>query len=124
MSRRANAYVAFLGAAILALAASGTASASGGGSGGGPGGGGSGGVGLGGGPGVSHAASANTGLAASTRFIGGKIGAVAPGDVAVSAALNGVTISTTASAMLGGQLVISGVAPQSTAGSTVQIQRL
>src|ERR1700730_1518584 len=77
-----------------------------------------------GGSGLTPPSTANVGLAASARFIGGKVGVVTPGNVTVTATQNGVTISASASTMLRSQLVIKGVAPSGAAGSTVQIDRL
>jgi rare lipoprotein A len=110
VSRRVNAFAALLAAGVCATAAATSASASGGG--------GTGGVGL------TPKAAAEVGLAASTRFIGGKIGVVTSGNVTVNATQSGLTIDASASTMLGGQLVIKGVAPPGDAGATVQIERL
>jgi rare lipoprotein A len=120
VSRRVNAFAALLAMGGCAMIAAASASASGGG---GTGGGGTGGVGLGG-VSLTRTTTASLGLAASMRFIGGKIGVVTPGNVTVNATQNGITIDASASTMLGGRLVIKGVAPASAAGATVQIQRL
>jgi hypothetical protein len=110
VSRRVNVFAALVGATAVAMAAAAGASASGGGG--------------SGGSGLSPPITPAVGLAASTRFIGGQIGVVAPGNVTVSATLNGTTIDAGASTMLGTQLVIQGAVPRSSAGATVQIQRL
>ncbi len=110
MSSRVHAYAAMFAVAIAAMIAAASASASG------PGG--------TGGSGLTPLSTANVGLAASARFIGGKVGVVTPGNVTVTATQNGVTISAIASTMLRSQLVINGVAPSGAAGSTVQIDRL
>jgi rare lipoprotein A len=110
VSRRVHAYAALFAATIAAMIAAASASASGGGG--------------TGGSGLSPTIKPVLGLAASTRFIGGRIGVVTSGNVTESATQAGITIGASASTMLRGQLVITGVAPPSDAGSTVQIERL
>ena len=120
MSRRVNAYAALVGAALvgataLTLAAAPYAFADGGGGG------------SSGGAGVSPPPTSNQpalGLASSSRFIGGKVGVVSPGNVTVSATVNGITIAASASTMLGSQLRITGHAPTADAGDTIELERL
>ncbi|MDQ6841235.1 MAG: septal ring lytic transglycosylase RlpA family protein [Actinomycetota bacterium] len=117
MSRPVHAYAAVIGAAALSLVAVPYAAADGGG-------GSSGGTGLSSSPTPPSSNQPALGLASSSRFIGGKIGVVSPGNVTVSATASGIAINVTASTMLGNQLRITGHVPSADAGQTIEIERL
>ncbi len=76
------------------------------------------------GPGAAAASSGGSGLS-PTGGMGPTSGSgVQPANVPVTATGNGVTLSTNASALLRNGLSFSGTAPASTAGQTIQIQRM
>ena len=101
MRNRAIATVAFALTASALLPSVGLASGGAGGSGG---------AGLGG----------NTNAPSSP----GSTGNVQPGNITVSATSDGITLATRASALLRHQLTLTGTAPRSYAGKTIEIQRL
>ena len=74
-------------------------------------------------PSLGWAASGGAGIGGGAGG-GGAGGSVRPGNVAVSATSDGITIATRASALLRNGLTFTGTAPRSDAGNTVEIERL